>query len=68
MGIVDLYSSPSNAELGVSGTVLKPRPGYRYEFAVSYKDNIYNVVLRESDPRRGASREVPRQELRGCSA
>jgi hypothetical protein len=51
-----------------SGTVLKPRPGYRYEFAVTYKDNIYNVVLRESDPRRGASREVPRQELRGCSA
>ena len=51
-----------------AGTVLKPRPGYRYEFAVSYKDNIYNVVLRESDPRRGASREVPRQELRGCSA
>ena len=51
-----------------AGTVLKPRTGYRYEFAVTYKDNIYNVVLRESDPRRGASREVPRQELRGCSA
>lgn len=51
-----------------AGTVLKPRAGYRYEFAVTYKDNIYNVVLRESDPRRGASREVPRQELRGCSA
>ena len=51
-----------------AGTVLKPRAGYRYEFAVSYKDNIYNVVVRESDPRRGASREVPRQELKGCSA
>jgi len=51
-----------------AGTVLKPRPGYRYEFAVSYKDNIYNVVLRESDPRRGASREVPRRELKGCTA
>ena len=51
-----------------AGTVLKPRAGFRYEFAVTYKDNIYNVVLRESDPRRGASREVPRQELRGCSA
>jgi hypothetical protein len=34
---------------------------------VSYKNSIYNVVLRESDPRKGASREVPRQELRGCS-
>jgi len=51
-----------------AGTVLRPRPGYRYEFAVSYKDSIYNVVLRESDPRGGASRELPRQELRGCSA
>ena len=51
-----------------AGTVLRPRPGYRYEFAVSYKDSIYNVVLRESDPRRGVSREVPRQELRACSA
>ena len=51
-----------------AGTLLKPRPGYRYEFAVSYKDSIYNVVLRESDPRRGASRDVPRQELKGCPA
>jgi hypothetical protein len=51
-----------------AGTLLKPRPGYRYEFAVSYKDSIYNVVLRESDARRGASREVPRQELKGCPA
>jgi hypothetical protein len=51
-----------------AGTVLKPRAGYRYEFAVTYKDNIYNVVLRESDPRRGASREVPRRELKGCTA
>ena len=50
-----------------AGTVLKPRPGYRYEFAVTYKDSIYNVVLRESDPRRGVSREVPRQELKGCA-
>jgi hypothetical protein len=25
-------------------------------------------VLRESDPRRGASREVPRRELKGCTA
>ena len=51
-----------------AGTVLKPRPGYRYEFAVSYKDSIYNVVVRESDPRKGGSRELPRQQLKGCSA
>ncbi|HEY1291021.1 MAG TPA: hypothetical protein VGF58_22025 [Burkholderiales bacterium] len=50
-----------------AGTVLKPRPGYRYEFTVTYKENIYNVVLRESDPR-GGSHELPRQQLKGCSA
>jgi hypothetical protein len=51
-----------------AGTVLKPRAGYRYEFAVSYKDSIYNVVVRESDLRKGGSRELPRQQLKGCSA
>ena len=51
-----------------AGTVLKPRPGYRYEFAVSYKDNIYNVMLRESDPRGGVPHELPRQQLKGCAA
>jgi len=51
-----------------SGTVLKPRAGYRYEVAVTYKDSIYHVVLRESDPRGGASRELPRQQLAGCKA
>jgi hypothetical protein len=57
--------STSNAG---AGTLLKPRPGYRYEFAVSYKDSIYNVVLRETDPRKGGSHELPRQQLKGCSA
>ena len=51
-----------------AGTVLKPRAGYRYEFTVTYKENIYNVVLRESDPRGGGSHELPRQQLKGCSA
>jgi hypothetical protein len=51
-----------------SGTVLKPRAGYRYEVAVTYRDSIYNVVLRESDPRNGASRELPRRQLAGCKA
>jgi hypothetical protein len=51
-----------------SAAVLKPRPGYRYDVAVSYRDSIYNVVLRESDPRRGSSRELARQDPRGCKA
>ena len=49
-----------------SGTVLKPRAGYRYDVAVTYQDSIYHVVLRESDPRSGASRELPRRQPAGC--
>jgi hypothetical protein len=51
-----------------SGAVLKPRPGYRYDVAVTYRDSIYNVLLRESEPRRGSSRELARQDLKGCKA
>ncbi len=37
---------------------LVPRAGRRYEARVSYKDDIYNVEVKEVDPRTGASREV----------
>jgi hypothetical protein len=37
---------------------LAPRPGYRYEARVSYKDSLYGVELREIDPRTGSSREL----------
>jgi hypothetical protein len=50
------------------GTVLKPRPGYRYDVVVTYRDSIYHVVLRESDPRTKASRELPRSDLPRCKA
>ena len=57
-----------SASSSSTGTLLKPRAGYRYEVAVTYRESIYNVVLRESDPRRGVTRELPRQELKGCKA
>ena len=50
------------------GTLLKPRAGYRYEFAVTYRENIYNVVIRETDPRIGSSREIVRRDLETCHA
>jgi hypothetical protein len=43
---------------------LMPRPGYRYEARVSYKDSLYGVDLLEIDPRSGASREL--ETRRGC--
>lgn len=47
------------------GTLLTPREGYRYELGVRYKQDLYDVALREID-RRGASRELPRRGLGGC--
>jgi hypothetical protein len=43
---------------------IEPRPGYRYEAIVTYKDSLYNVELREIDPRSGAARELDTR--RGC--
>jgi len=35
-----------------------PRRGYRYVARVTYKDALYDVELREIDPRSGAAREL----------
>jgi hypothetical protein len=43
---------------------IAPRAGYRYEALVTYKDSLYDVQLREIDPRSGASRELDTR--RGC--
>jgi hypothetical protein len=43
---------------------IAPRPGYRYEALVTYKDSLYNVELREIDPRSGTAREL--DVRRGC--
>jgi hypothetical protein len=47
-------------------TLLKPRAGYRYEANVTYRDDIYNVVIREQSPR-GAWREVAFRDLASCT-
>jgi len=47
-------------------TLLKPRAGYRYEANVTYRDDIYNVVIREQAPR-GTWREVVLLDLAACS-
>ena len=53
----------SNANVG---TLLKPRPGFNYEVEVSYRDDIYSVVIRETDARKSLSRELPRRGLESC--
>ena len=47
------------------GTLLTPRAGYEYELAVRYKQDIYDVALREID-RKGVRRELVRRPLAGC--
>lgn len=46
------------------GTALTPRAGYRYELAVRYRQDMYEVGLREIDGK-GVARELPRRGL-GC--
>lgn len=46
-------------------TLLKPRAGHHYEIDASYRDDIYDVVLRERSPR-GVLRELPLLDLASC--
>src|SRR5258706_3478261 len=49
-------------------TLLTPRAGYTYDVTVSYVDRMYNVAIREIDPRKSSSREIKRRSLKACSA
>ena len=44
---------------------IKPQADQRYEIDVTYRDDLYDVVLREQLPR-GAAREVPLLGLNAC--
>ena len=44
---------------------IQPRADQRYEIDVTYRDDLYDVVLREKLPR-GAAREVPLSDLSAC--
>ncbi len=46
-------------------TLLQPRARHRYEIVATYRDDIYNVVVREAPPQ-GAARELPLRGLASC--
>lgn len=48
-----------------AATLLRPRAGQSYELAVSYRDAIYNLSLREGS---ASGRELPRRDLVTCRA
>ncbi len=45
--------------------VIRPLPGQRYEIVVSYRSDIYDVVVKQVDERSGLSREIALQR-EGC--
>lgn len=47
-------------------TLLNPRSGYQYEVQVTYKDDMYNVTVRETHPSSSVGREIERRDLRAC--
>lgn len=49
-------------------TVLRPRPGATYDVRVTYKNDLYDVVIREIPVPGGQGREVPLAALRACAA
>ena len=49
-------------------TLLKPRPHYRYDVAVSYRNDMYSVAIREVPPNRSTGRELDPIPLTTCGA
>src|SRR5580765_3241174 len=47
-------------------TLIKPRLHHQYDVAVSYKNDLYHVMIREVPPDRSASRELNRLALNSC--
>jgi hypothetical protein len=47
-------------------TLMRPASTYRYEAAVTYKNDIYNVTIREFPSDRSKSRELDRVPLSAC--
>lgn len=47
-------------------TLLKPRGGFDYNVKLSYKDDIYNVVIMEKNRSKSSSSEIERKDLNKC--
>ncbi len=47
-------------------TLLKPQPNYHYAVAVTYRNDMYNVAIREIPPNRSTGRELDPIPLSSC--
>jgi len=56
----------ANSSTMAQATLLKPRAGYRYDIEVTYRDDLYNVVIRESRPGITHARDIDLKRLDAC--
>jgi hypothetical protein len=49
-----------------AGTLVRPRAGHRYDVAVAYRNSLYQLTVRETDPS-GRTRDLPRRDLGSCT-
>lgn len=47
-------------------TLLRPRPGATYDVRVTYKNELYEVAIRETPPRGGRPRDIELTGLGAC--
>lgn len=47
-------------------TLLRPRPGATYDVRVTYKNELYEVAIRETPPRGGRPRDIELAGLGAC--
>jgi len=56
----------ANSSSMAQGTLLKPRAGYRYDVEVTYRDDLYNVVIRESPTGTDHKKDIALKQLDTC--
>jgi hypothetical protein len=49
-----------------AGTLVRARAGHRYDVAVAYRNSLYQLTVRETEPG-GRTRELPRRDLGACA-
>ena len=49
-------------------TLLRARAGYNYDIKVSYIDDIYNVAIKETHPRKSKGREIELRDISACGS
>jgi hypothetical protein len=61
------FFSSSSSKITYGG-LMKLNADYLYDVKVSYVDDIYNVVIRETNPRKKKSREIELKDLNNCAS